>query len=358
MNIVDRYIVRTILGATALVLLVLIALTVFVEFFGQLDDIGEGAYTMLHAAGYVALRLPRLAVEMLPAAALLGALLGLGGLAGRSELIAMQAAGISRLQLARGVVLTGVFFAAFMGVVGEYFAPELANYARQMRAMAKFEDLNLRAGNAWLRDGDVIINMRQSEDEPLDAGIYVYEVGEDRTLRALGRAGHANPDDDGAWLLSVYQETRFEQLFSDGVVHASAGLRRLETDMLTEDLINLSVVRPSDLDARGLWRYVEYLRANRLDATAYEVAYWSRLAHIASAVVMTLLALPFVFGSLRAAGAGARLMVGVMIGLGYFLVSRTLANGAVVFNIDPIIVAWTPTALLLTLALGGILRNR
>jgi len=350
--------VRTIVVTSLAVLLVLLALTLFVEFFGELKRIGEGSYTALRAFIFVVLRLPDLAIEMLPAATLLGTLLGLGSLAARSELIAMQAAGISRLRLARGVVLAGLMFAALMASVGEYFAPELAAYARQMRAMDRFEDVNLRGGNAWMREGNLIVNMRQSAEDPMDTGIYVYELGPERTLRTLGRAGHASAGEGGSWMLSAYRETRLGRVFSDGVVTADTGARRLETDMLTEDLMNLSAVQPGNLNVAALRRYVRYLRANRLDPTAYEIAYWSRISRLVSVIVMALLALPFVFGSLRAAGGGARLIVGVMIGLAYFLVSRMLANGAVVFQAEPVVMAFAPPAVLGTLALVGLLRVR
>ena len=355
MNILDRYILRAILGTTAMVLSVLLGLAAFIEFFGQLGDVGEGSYGMAQALAYVALRLPRLAVEMLPAAALLGSLLGLGNLAARSELIAMQAAGVSRAQMARAALMTGALLVVFMGTVGEYFSPALANYARQMRTMAKFDDVTLGGTNAWVRDGNVIMNMRQAETDPARAGIFVFEIAPGGRLQGMGRGDSATAAEAaGEWRLSGYAETRF----GEERVDIARGTRLLVTDMLTQDLLNLSVVRPADLDARGLWQYVRYLRANQLDSTSYEVAYWSRLANIASVAVMTVLALPFVFGSLRAAGGGARLIVGVMIGLGYFLISRMLANGAVVFDIHPIVVAWTPTALLLALALGGLARVR
>jgi lipopolysaccharide export system permease protein len=261
---------------------------------------------------------------------------------------------VSRLQMARAALMTGVLLAMVMGTVGEYFAPSLASYARQMRAMAKFDELTVGGMNAWVRDGAVIMNMRQAESDPGRAGLYVFELAPGQQLTAVGRGDSATAQEAGRWLFSGYAETRF----GADRVDATAGERELVTDMLTEDLLTLSVVRPGDLDARGLWRYVSYLRANQLDATSYEVAFWSRLANIASVAVMILLALPFVFGSLRAAGAGARLMVGVMIGLGYFLVSRMLANGAVVFDINPVAVAWAPTVLLLGAAMAGLARAR
>jgi lipopolysaccharide export system permease protein len=96
-----------------------------------------------------------------------------------------------------------------------------------------------------------------------------------------------------------------------------------------------------------LQRYVAYLEQNDLDPDRYLTAYYARITDIISALLMTLLALPFVFGGLRTAGAGARLLVGLIIGLGYYVSTRVLASGVEVFELDPIIVAWVPSALLM-----------
>ena len=81
MNLLDRYIAGSILKGVAGVVMVLIAVVTAVEFVGQLDDVGTAQYEMQDALAFVALRTPRTIVQMLPAAALLGALLGLGNLA-------------------------------------------------------------------------------------------------------------------------------------------------------------------------------------------------------------------------------------------------------------------------------------
>jgi lipopolysaccharide export system permease protein len=67
---------------------------------------------------------------------------------------------------------------------------------------------------------------------------------------------------------------------------------------------------------------------------------------------------PFVFGSLRAAGAGARLLIGVLIGVTFFFVQRVLESGAVVFEASPMVLAWTPTLILAAAALLLIARTR
>ena len=58
MRILRGYLFRTILGTTGLVLAVLLSLGAFIEFVGQLDDIGVGDYGLLDALGWVLLQMP------------------------------------------------------------------------------------------------------------------------------------------------------------------------------------------------------------------------------------------------------------------------------------------------------------
>ena len=88
------------------------------------------------------------------------------------------------------------------------------------------------------------------------------------------------------------------------------------------------------------------------------MAYWSRIASVVSVVVMTILALPFVFGSLRSAGAGARLVVGLIIGLTYYVAGQVLTNGGEVYGLDPLVIAWAPSALLLVVTAVAFARIR
>ena len=73
-------------------------------------------------------------------------------------------------------------------------------------------------------------------------------------------------------------------------------------------------------------------------------------------MVMPVLALAFVFGSLRSAGSGGRLMIGVLIGLAYFLASEMLANSGQVFDLNPAIVTWLPSLALVMVTVFALSR--
>lgn len=354
MTIIDRYIVRTILAAVAVVLLVLMGLGAFIEMVGQLDDVGTANYGLPQAVTYVALRLPRMAFEMLPAAALLGALLGLGGLASHSELIVMRASGVSRARLLSSAGLAGLILVVLMGLLGESIAPTLGQYARQLRATSLLDDLSIGEGQEiWLRDGDWIVNLQQLED-PLNFGGIVLFGKRGQTLSEIAEASYAEVDDQNRWLLRNFSATRFND---DGVT-TERDRQSVKNYPLKPDILGLSVVRPNLLDTQGLWRYIGYLKGNALDPARYQIAFWTRIANVFSVGVMVVLALPFVFGSLRSAGTGARILVGLMIGLGYYLATRMLESSGEVFNLDPLLVAWAPTAVLLLITCFGLLRIR
>jgi len=344
MTLLRTYIVLAVLRGVATVMAVLIAVTCVIEFVGQLNDVVTGDYGLQAALIYIGLRVPRTVFTTLPIGALIGSLLALGNLAVHRELIVMRASGVSSLQLLSAVGLAGLVLAVLMVLLGESVAPSLGAYASEMRTRAMHEEIAVGDGQAtWLRDGDRIVALRrQAGDLGYGGGVLLFDLGPNQSLKQVARADSADLDATNRWVLSNYSETSFEE----GGVAVRAGRESSDAHGLNSDLLELSVVRADLLDTPSLVRYISYLRANSLDAHRYLVAYWSRLATVFSVVVTTVLALPFVFGGLRSAGAGARLLVGLIIGLSYYVAGQVLTSGGEVYGLDPLVIAWAPTALL------------
>lgn len=354
MKLLGGYLMRTVIGGTGLTLLVLLALAGFIEFVSQMDDTGTGTYTTVGALLYTTLRMPLLAVDMLPIAALLGALLGLGALAGNSELIAMRAAGISAWRLARAVIATGLVLSIGGAIVAEYLAPPMDQFARKYRSAARSDSELAGTRNTWVRDGDAVFNVETSEGQLSFGGVFVFELDEAQRLRAVGRATQAELATDDGWVLRNYAETRF-----DGYsVEAESSARRLQKFNIDAELLGIAALRPKSLSISGLLAYLAYLDTNGLDNRGYATELWRRVGDAIAVVLMPVLALGFVFGSLRKSGAGARLLLGVLIGLAYFLVSRTLSSSGQVYELDPALVGLAPAMLLMFATVIAVRRVR
>jgi lipopolysaccharide export system permease protein len=353
-SLLANYLMRAILASTMLVMLVLLALAGLFEFIGQLDST-QGEYGVPQALLYAVLRLPQLSFEMLPIASLIGSLLGLGALANNSELVVMRTAGLSVGDLARMVAISGSVLMVLTALVGEYIGPPLDYFARTMRDEARYEQEDRDIGSAaWVKDGPVILHLERINTEFEFGALYMYRFDENDYLQSIARAENSGIDDEENWVLENFRETRFKD-DSVQVVESSVAVESFDVDA---EMLGITLVKPVSLSARGLMSYISYLKRNELDAQRYETELWSRVARTVTVIIMPVLALAFVFGSLRSAGAGGRLMIGVLIGLAYFLASEMTANSGQVFNLNPAIVTWLPSAALLLVTMFALTRVR
>jgi lipopolysaccharide export system permease protein len=355
MILLDRYIARTLLGATAMVMAVLVVLGALFLFIGEQGTIGSGHYTAFEALVYSLLTVPQFALNALPAGALIGAMLGIGTLARGNELTVMRAAGMAKGRLLLSVLGAGVVLALLTLCVGEFLVPPLTKYASERKAFAKYENVSFAgAGGAWIRDGGTILNVTQQSSDEAFGGTLVFELGADGRLQAMGRAERARAVDPKSWELSGYTESRFT---GDAVDATSAAARELKS-AASAGFLQLTVSAPSELSLRVLRRAIGYLGANQLDAERYRFALWSRIARLLALPVAIAFALPFGFGSLRSAGTGARTTLGLGIGIVYFFLQRMVESGALVFQLDPLLLAALPTLLLALAASTLLLRAR
>ena len=355
MNLLDRYVIRAVLGGVFIVLTVLLMLGALFLFIGQQDDIGTGTYTALDAFWFTLANMPQQVYEFMPIGVLIGALLGLGSLARGSELTVMRAAGISVWRIAGSVSMAAMLLLLFAILCGEFLAPPLQAMAKQQKLLAKFSTITF-AGRAgpWVRDGNLLINVAQQSAGGEFGGMLIFELTDDHELKSIASASTATVEPDGKWKLSHYASTTFggervESLHEDNRVFQST---------VGGDFLALTVSTPSQLETRVLWKLIRHLKQNDLNATEQEFAFWSRIARTTAILFAALLAVPFVFGSLRSAGSGARTLLGVLIGMSFFLVQRMLESGALVFDASPLVLAWTPTLLLASAALILIARTR
>jgi lipopolysaccharide export system permease protein len=343
MTILDRYIARTVLFYTLMVTGVLLTLALLFTFIGQQGDIGTGAYDVGNAFLFTVLSIPQQLFESLPIAALIGAILGLGALARDSELTVMRASGVSTLRLAAGAGLAGVALMGFMFVLGEYIAPPADQYARQLKIFSKYAEYNA-AGNksSWAKEGPRFVNIQQQTAKNMFGGVYVFEFDAARRLSLVGRADTATYESGRTWRFENYAATRLDDA---GTTAERSASRDIEVD-INREFLGLAVVSPSALPIRGLYEYVQHLKGNDLESGVYEIALWSRISRTVAVVLVCMLAVPFAFGPLRSSGAGARTVAGIMLGVLFFLINRTLENSGEVYNLSPLVAGWGPTVLL------------
>lgn len=354
MKILDRYVLRAVIGGTFVALLIIIAMQLVFMFVDEASDIGTGRYTAVIAFLYVLLQMPSQTYQAFPMATLIGSLMGLGALANRHELVVMRAAGVSIFAIARTVVIGGFILGLLALAMGEWVSPPATRLGDRLRSEALSNEVSPGFGSGfWARDGDRFIQVDKAEARDVLDGVHIYQFDAERRLLRIVTALRATYG-DGGWNLQRVTITAFNQ---NGIRISKRDSMRWASQ-LRPSVLDVVVVDPQTLSLKELSTYIHYLERNGLETSRYRLAYWIKLSTPLATVVMLLLTIPLVFGSLRSAGGGQRIFIGVLIGLVFFLSNQLLNRAGLLYGLPPLVSAMAPTALFCVLGLVGISRVR
>ena len=347
MRILDRYLAWAVMSGTLLTLAGLLPLMGVFILSDELDAIGTERYGLTEALLFTLLSLPRYLYQLFPIATLIGALIGLGTLASRSELVAMRAAGISVGQLVRAALLGGLVLATVAVILGELVAPIAEQRGVELRRQAlSGEVAQLTPYGFWAIDEGAYVNIREIRSGTSLRDIYIYRVD---AARGTLEASHAEGAryEDGRWRLEGIALSRV-----DGEGVKVERVEQAEWDsMLDPGLLKVVVADPRALPVWGLYKYIRFMSVNKQDASAYEIAFWGKVLHPVLTLSMILIAIPMLLGSSRSTGMGRRMLAGILVGLVYYLVSRTFAYLALLFGMNAFLAAIAPPVLFIGAAM-------
>jgi lipopolysaccharide export system permease protein len=348
MNLLDRYIVRNFILGMIPVLLLLLLLFSFMALAEELEDVGKGAFTQFDAYLVVLYTAPRRVIDLLPVTSLLGGLMGLGILANHQELMAASVGGMSRLRLARPVLILALLMALLTVLAQCYVVPVSEQKANELRARTLVATRVDALGDAgfWTRTGSEFVHVTKVRYGRLLSGIEIYSIDAHGRFVRLIQAGQASAADRGDWLLNDVTVTSI-----DGHSVESEQLETLRWPALLSPqqvatlILPLEALAPSDL-----WRLVDFQRDNGLDTHRYRVVLWQQLSIAVAVIGMALLALPMLQGSIRAIPASQRVVMGGFIGIGFYLLQQLSGHVAGLLKWNPPSVIMTPALLILAVA--------
>lgn len=331
-SILDRYIGKTILSTIGLSLFLLISLSGIIRFIDQLRKI-KGDYDAFAVGIYTTLMAPKDLETFFPMAGLLGALIGLGLLASRSELIVMETSGFSRFKIAKAVMKTAIPLVVITMAIGEWVAPVTEQAARNMRSEKLYgNSLMAEKGSLWARDGNNYIYIGRINNDNSISHIFIYTV-ENNKLLSITHADYGVYSNN-EWTLAQVEKndlTNPKQITGTNLV-----LMKWRTN-ITPDKLSIVAFAPDSLSASGLYQYSKYLHNSGQDTKYYDLLFWKKIIKPISVAVMMLLALSFIFGPLRSVSMGVRVITGISFGFLFYITDNLLAQISIVIGLYPLI---------------------
>ncbi|RZI81124.1 MAG: LPS export ABC transporter permease LptG, partial [Pseudomonas sp.] len=290
----DRYIGMSVLVAILAVLGIILGLASLFAFIDEMGDLSD-TYSVLDASYFVLLTAPRRLYEMLPMAALIGCLIGLGSLASSSELTIMRAAGVSIGRIVWAVMKPMLVLMLVGLLIGEYIAPVTENKGQAERSLAQGggEAQSSKRG-MWHRQGDEYVHINSVQPNGLLLGVTRYRFDAERKIITSSFARRATYSTDH-WQLNDVTTTHFR---GDHTEVIKAPEERWDVSV-TPELLNTVVLAPESLSITGLWDYIHYLADQGLNNARYWLAFWGKVLQPVVTAALVLMAISFIFGPLR-----------------------------------------------------------
>lgn len=307
----DRYIGVTVFVAILAVLGVILGLALLFAFIDELNDI-SASYGIGDALRFIFLTAPRRAYDMLPMAALIGCLVGLGTLASNSELTIMRAAGVSLSRIVWAVMKPMLVLMLAGILVGEY------------------------------------IHINAVQPNGVLYGVTRYRFDEQRGLESASFAKRARFETDH-WQLEEVTTTLLHPR------EKRSEVVKLPTErwdaQLSPQLLNTVVMEPEALSISGLWQYIHYLADQGLNNNRYWLAFWTKVLQPLVTAALVLMAISFIFGPLRSVTLGQRIFTGVLVGFVFRIAQDLLGPSSLVFDFPPLLAVVIPASIC---ALAGV----
>ncbi len=356
---VDKYIGKAaILG----ILMVWISLTLLMMMFSLLGELRDTTanYASSDAFWFVFQTGPRLAYQIFPVSALMGTLIGIGGLASANELVAFRVSGVSRLRLAAAGLAGALMIVAPVMAVGEWIAPDAEQHARAFKLSRLIGQVIIGGpSGTWMRDGNDIVNIRrplltadrgQQTMRFLDVEIHHFDGFSN--LQKITRADSASFYGE-QWLL---ENVSVMEITPAGVVPTQMESTPWVSGVKPE-LLESAVTRPFYLSIGALWDQLKYMQSNGLDDRLYKAAFWEKVIYPFATLALVLAGMPFVFGSGRQHNTGFRLFIGMTLGGVFMLVNAAAQNLAAAYSLPVALSSALPSIIIATVAVVVLRRS-
>jgi lipopolysaccharide export system permease protein len=364
MKTVRRLLYRDIVGAVGFVTLAFLSLFFFIDFVDDLEDIGKGGFTIVHALAASALKIPSHFYELFPITVLIGTIFALARLAQSSEFTILRTGGLGPGRALGLLSALAVAFAAVNFLVGDYLAPLAAREAVALKAGLSGGRQLGRTG-AWLKDrrvadngrGDEIgvsVNVQRTSPEGVLEGVRIFEF--DAQSRLVTRvAAQSARVGNGFWLLDDARVTRWPGAGSqpDTPVREERVAQMRWPSGLDAGVVAAAVLPVSTMSTLELWRYSRHLAEQEQAAQRHSIQFWKKALYPFACLVMVALALPFAYLQSRRGSVSFMVFGGILLGISFVLLNNVSSHLGVLRDWTPWVVAATPSLIYLLLSMAA-----
>ena len=331
-RIVAKHVTKTTVLAMLGTTLVLSFLQILFTYLGELGSL-KPTYNAWQAFLYVIWGAPSYLYDILPVAALIGSVLGLGALASNSELIVMRSVGISLWRIVGWVMRSALLLIVLSFVLSEWVIPYTNEKAQSIKSQRSVAALGEVKGY-WSREGQRFIYIDYANSQGQLRNIQAIDFDQNYRLQSFVTAEKGQFLKDGQWTLEKSHQV---DLLAQGNAIKTDHEQQALGLALQPKYVHMVTLDPDDLSPSQLISFMQYLSEYSQVPKTYELAFWKKVTSPFALITLVLIACSFIFGPLRQQSMGFRLVIALFTGLGFFYLQDFLGYASLVYAPSP---AW------------------
>ncbi len=337
-KILRRYVKKNALWAIFTSVIALWLLQAVFSYLGELDNLSE-SYTVIDALRYIFYKSPEFLEQFIPSGALLGAVIGLGLLANKSELLVMQASGVIVFRIVSWVLQPALLFVVMALAINQFILPTSNRLAEQaLEGKNKNESVAelLSVHGYWTVQPQYQINNGQKITTGKDI-VYIdyadidgnmglvkrWHLDNQGTLQmasiASGGRYLGKKEGQGSLKTINYQWQLYNVHTLNITKRKSSKQKKQQKQTLTLPISPQSVYLltqdAEDLSLTQLYAHRQFMHSQGNRSLEHEVTFWQKLLSPLSIISLVIVACSFVFGSLRTHSLGLRIVIAMIFGL-------------------------------------------
>lgn len=355
MSIINKYLTKEIIKLFGLILVMVVAIYIVVDFLEKIDDFLEAGLSFSKAFTFFAYKSPFIIAQIAPVGILLAVLVVFGLMNRNNEVIALTSSGVSTFYLIKPVIIIGLVFTVLLFILSEVLVPITTAKANRiwLGEVRKEMVITNEAENIWIKGNRLISHIRFFN--PMERAIFGVTIHKfDKEFRLIERIdAEKGFYREGQWW---FYDALVQKLNPEFGNYESQLLDKMTTefDFLPDDLKRV-MKKSEEMSFTELADYMHKVEEEGYDATNYRVDLYAKVAFPFVCIIMCLVGVSI--GIRRQ--IGDMLPFGVALGIGiaflywiFYSFCVSLGYGGM---IPPLIAVWTANLIFLCLAILNLL---
>lgn len=348
LNRIDRYIFKTVFSSFLIVSLIFCILFFIFTYLAQVSNNNTGA-SNIELIIITIYQLPGILYTLLPACAMVGALMGLSLLANNSEIIVLRSFGRSTAQIAKGVVLVGIIGSIVTMVFGGYIAPVLQKLADSNTVAYNTHDLWLKTPDGFMN----ISNIDPNEGKAYDIRKFITKDNQVQEVRYAEKAEYVNDATANVFNVSVVTFPNKD------VKHIN--VKENVYKAIWSNPIPISVAKVITINDNNYLNFTQltrYMLSNSQAKDSISLKFWQEIFQPLALMVLILLSVPLSIGSTRSSTLIVKLLLGAFFGFAFFIINQIFGPIALILHLPTILGAAGPTVIALILLIYLFIKSK